>query len=446
MSQHESPTPQEPVAQSASVVHSASTAQSTAPALGTLHTPGATRVLILGAGELGKELTFAFRKLGVEVHAADADPHAIALSAADVGHVVDPDDPQAVVELVGRIHPTHVVPEFEWTAPAALARIDAAGIPIAPSAKAAQLAWERERIRRVASEELGLPTSAYEFADTYEEYTAAIAEMGYPCVVKPLRSRYGRGQSIVESDADLQWAWDTARWAGGGDTPRIMVERFVEFDCEVTILTVRSIDPATGKDATWFCEPIGHRRHEGRLVESWQPMYLSPAARDNARSVAARITNALGGRGVFAVELFLAGDDVYFSAVSPRPDLCCMVTVATQRFSEFDLHARAILGLPVDVTLTSPGALAVIIGEEEIAAENLRCEGVEQALALPESDLRYFGKHGSTLNRRMGVTLATAETAEAARETALKAVDYIRLVDSSKPTAEASQQWAKDEE
>ena len=283
----------------------------------------------------------------------------------------------------------------------------------------------REGIRRLAAEELGLPTSAYSFASNPLEFKQAVAAMGFPCVVKPVMSSSGKGQSIVRDDDDIAAAWDYAQSGGRVEGGRVIVERFVDFDYEITLLTVRSIDPRSGKTATWFCEPIGHLQRDGDYVESWQPIPMPSIALENARSVAARITNALGGHGLFGVELFVSGDDVYFSEVSPRPHDTGLVTLATQRFSEFELHARAILGLPIDVTLTSPGASAVIYGG--IDAAGVTFDGVAEALAVEEADIRLFGKPVSYPTRRMGVALATAEDAETARGRAQRAASAITV-------------------
>ncbi|MEZ2190431.1 formate-dependent phosphoribosylglycinamide formyltransferase [Corynebacterium sp. CCM 9204] len=394
--------------------------------IGTPQTGSATRVLLLGAGELGKEVTIAFQRLGVEVHAADRYDGAPAGQVAHSRYTLDMTDAAAVHALVDEIRPHFIVPEVEALATDALAEIEEAGtVTVIPTARATRLTMNREGIRRLAAEELGLPTSAYAFASTHPEFVEAVEGMGYPCVVKPVMSSSGKGQSVVRGPEDIDHAWDHARSAARVAGDRVIVEAFVEFDYEITLLTVRSIDPATGNPATWFCEPIGHRQQDGDYVESWQPMEMSPAAADNARSVAARITNALGGRGVFGVELFVLGDDVYFSEVSPRPHDTGMVTMASQRFSEFDLHARAILGLPIDVTLTSPGASAVIYGGIEAPAVSY--SGLSAALAVAESDIRLFGKPEAFIRRRMGVALATAEDTDTARERATAAASAIEV-------------------
>ncbi|MCK7675330.1 formate-dependent phosphoribosylglycinamide formyltransferase [Corynebacterium pygosceleis] len=394
--------------------------------IGTPQTGSATRVLLLGAGELGKEVTIAFQRLGVEVHAADRYDGAPAGQVAHTHHTLDMTDAAAVRALVDEIRPHFIVPEIEALATDALTEIEEAGAAtVVPTARATRITMNREGIRRLAAEELGLPTSSYAFASRYDEFVDAVGEMGYPCVVKPVMSSSGKGQSVVRSADEVDRAWEHARAGARVAGDRVIVEGFVEFDHEITLLTVRSIDAATGEPATWFCEPIGHRQQDGDYVESWQPMQLTPAAADNARSVAARITNALGGRGVFGVELFVLGDDVYFSEVSPRPHDTGMVTMASQRFSEFDLHARAILGLPIDVTLTSPGASAVIYGGVDAPAVSY--SGLGAALAVAEADVRLFGKPEAFTRRRMGVALATAEDTATARERATAAAAAVEV-------------------
>lgn len=333
-----------------------------------------TTVLLLGSSE---ELTAAFRRLGVTVHHA---PAAVAGDGDEVRGLVD----KHGVDIV--------VPLTEDVDVAALESLEGRGVGVAPSAQACALTVTRDRLRQVANEDLGLPTTAYRFADTREEFAAAVEELGLPCIVKP--ATFGSGHAVVRTADDLDAAW-TGR--------RIMVERFVDFDHELTMLAVRSIDPATGRLATWFCEPLGHTHRDGKLAAAWQPMDVNPRALENARSMTARITNALGGRGLFAVEMFVAGEDVYFSAVTPRPHKIGVVTLCTQRFSQWDLHARAILGLPIDTTLISPGACAPFAGRPDPQA-------LTGALAVPESNVRMYGP-----DLAEGVALATAETVDAAR-------------------------------
>ncbi|MFO6505614.1 formate-dependent phosphoribosylglycinamide formyltransferase [Corynebacterium freneyi] len=393
---------------------------------GTPYTDGATRVLLLGSGELGKEVAIAFQRLGVEVHAADRYAHAPAQQVAHFWYELDMTDADAVKALVAQVRPHFIVPEIEALATDALVELEEAGdVTVIPTARAAQLTMNREGIRRLAAEEVGLPTSRYRFASTREEFMAAVEDIGLPCVVKPVMSSSGKGQSTVRTAADVDAAWDYAMSGGRVSSGRVIVEGFVDFDYEITLLTVRSIDPATGEPATWFCEPIGHRQVDGDYVESWQPMPMSQVALDNARSVAARITGALGGRGIFGVELFVRGDDVWFSEVSPRPHDTGLVTMGTQRCSEFDLHARAILGLPIDVTLTSPGASAVVYGKCDGPAPTY--SGLADALAVPETDVRIFGKPEAHDRRRMGVVVSTAEDVDSARENAARAAAAVSV-------------------
>ena len=361
----------------------------------------------------------------VEVHAVDSYENAPAHQVAHAHYVIDMTNPDELRRLIAEVKPQFIVPEIEAVDTNVLDDCEAHGVTVIPTARATQLTMNREGIRRLAAEELGLPTSAYSFASNPLEFKQAVAAMGFPCVVKPVMSSSGKGQSIVRDDDDIAPAWDYAQSGGRVEGGRVIVERFVDFDYEITLLTVRSIDPRSGKTATWFCEPIGHLQRDGDYVESWQPIPMPSIALENARSVAARITNALGGHGLFGVELFVSGDDVYFSEVSPRPHDTGLVTLATQRFSEFELHARAILGLPIDVTLTSPGASAVIYGG--IDAAGVTFDGVAEALAVEEADIRLFGKPISYPTRRMGVALATAEDAETARDRAQRAASAITV-------------------
>lgn len=387
--------------------------------IGTPLTPNATRVLLLGAGEIGRELAISFQRLGLEIHAVDKRNGAPGHQVAQYSYVADVTDAEAVLDLAKRIDPHYVIPEVEIVAVEALREIEeASSAVVVPGARACELTMEREAIRRTASEQLGLPTTAYDFASSPEELKTILDEMGYPSIVKPAVTSNGRGHMVVRYGDDINEAWETASSEAHFDG-RVIVERFVDFDFEVTLLAVRSIDPATGQMATWFAEPIGHDHRDGGLIDSWQPLQLSQVALENARSVAARISNELGGRGVYGVELFIAGDDVHFSSVSPRPTDTGMVTMATQRYSQFDLHARAILGLPIDVTLTSPGAARML--RSEVDAENLSYGGLEEAFAHPETSVVLFGKAGSYPGRRMGVVLSTADNTDAAHLAAREA-------------------------
>ncbi|HEV7472328.1 MAG TPA: formate-dependent phosphoribosylglycinamide formyltransferase [Pseudonocardia sp.] len=390
--------------------------------IGTPLSPSATRVMLLGSGELGKEVVIALQRLGVEVIAVDRYPDAPGHQVAHRSHVIDMTDAAALTALIEQERPHYVIPEIEAIATDALAAIEENGVAtVIPTARATRLTMDREGIRRLAAEELGLPTSPYAFADSLDEVRAAVdGGIGYPCVIKPVMSSSGKGQSVLRSADDVGPAWEYAKAGGRVATTRVIVEGFVDFDYEITQLTVR------GVDGTWFCAPIGHLQEDGDYVESWQPQPMSDAAIDGARDVAGRITQALGGRGIFGVELFVKGDDVLFSEVSPRPHDTGLVTLATQRLSEFELHARAVLGLPVDVTLRSPGASAVIYGGTD--AKAISFEGLELALAVPGTDLRLFGKPESFRRRRMGVVVAVADDVETARTRAKGAAELVRPV------------------
>jgi phosphoribosylglycinamide formyltransferase 2 len=395
--------------------------------IGTPLSPNATRVMLLGAGELGKEVIIALQRLGVEVIAVDRYADAPGHQVAHRSHVIDMTDGAALRALVEAEKPHLIVPEIEAIATDTLAEIEAAQLAVViPTARATQLTMNREGIRRLAAETLGLPTSPYAFAQSLDEMTAAIGEIGFPCVVKPVMSSSGKGQSVVRSAADIEPAWNHAMAGGRVNHGRVIVEGFIDFDYEITQLTVRATSPETGATETYFCDPIGHVQVAGDYVESWQPQPMSAAALEKTRDVAAKVTTALGGRGLFGVELFVRGDDVWFSEVSPRPHDTGLVTLATQRFSEFDLHARAILGLPVDTTLQSPGASAVIYGGIDEAG--IAFDGVAEALAVPHSDLRLFGKPESLVKRRMGVALATGNDISQARERAKLAASKVIAV------------------
>jgi phosphoribosylglycinamide formyltransferase 2 len=395
--------------------------------LGTPLSPSATKVMLLGAGELGKEVIIALQRLGVEVIAVDRYPNAPGQQVAHRAHVINMADPKALRELIEREKPHLVVPEIEAIATDELVAIEREGLAtVIPTARAAQLTMNREGIRRLAAEELGLPTSPYAFASSLEEMRAAIdADIGYPCVVKPVMSSSGKGQSKVNGPGELETAWNYAASGSRVDAGRVIVEGFVSFDYEITQLTVRARG-TSGEVETHFCEPIGHVQVHGDYVESWQPQPMSPAALAKSRDMAQKVTDSLGGLGIFGVELFVKGDEVWFSEVSPRPHDTGLVTLATQRLSEFELHARAILGLPVDVSLRRPGASAVIYGGMD--ATGIAFEGVDEALQVPESDVRLFGKPESFTRRRMGVAVANAESVEEGRERAKLAASKVRPV------------------
>ncbi|MFP5021377.1 formate-dependent phosphoribosylglycinamide formyltransferase [Pseudonocardia phyllosphaerae] len=390
--------------------------------IGTPLGPDPTRVLLLGSGELGKEVAIAFQRLGVEVVAVDRYPHAPAHQVAHRWHAIDMTDHVTLATLVEQEAPDLVVPEIEAIATDALLGIEAGGTTVVPTARATKLTMDREGIRRLAAEELGVPTSPYGFADTLDEVRDAVAQVGVPCVLKPVMSSSGKGQSVLKSadSAEIDAAWEHARTGARVANPRVIVEGFVDFDYEITQLTVRHAG------GTAFCEPIGHRQENGDYVESWQPQPMSDAARAAAQDVSARVTDALGGWGVFGVELFVRGDEVLFSEVSPRPHDTGLVTIATQRLTEFELHARAVLGLPVDTALRSPGASAVVYGGADLTAPAY--EGVAEALAVPETDLRLFGKPTAGARRRMGVAVAGAGDVGTARARATEAAGHVRVV------------------
>ncbi|MGV7246911.1 formate-dependent phosphoribosylglycinamide formyltransferase [Caballeronia sp. M23-90] len=395
--------------------------------IGTPLSPGATRVMLLGAGELGKEVIIALQRLGVETIAVDRYADAPGHQVAHRSHVIDMTDGAALRALIEAEKPHLIVPEIEAIATDTLAEIEAEQLAVViPTARATQLTMNREGIRRLAAETLGLPTSPYAFADSLDEMKAGIGKIGFPCVVKPVMSSSGKGQSVLRSAADIEPAWRHAMAGGRVNHGRVIVEGFIDFDYEITQLTVRAVSAESGNLQTYFCEPIGHVQVAGDYVESWQPQAMSAAALAKSRDVAEKVTAALGGRGLFGVELFVRGDDVWFSEVSPRPHDTGLVTLATQRFSEFDLHARAILGLPVDAALRAPGASAVIYGGLDEAG--ISFEGVAEALAVPDSDLRLFGKPESFTKRRMGVALATGRDTDEAREHAKLAASKVRPV------------------
>ncbi|MEN9314726.1 MAG: hypothetical protein RIS35_1119 [Pseudomonadota bacterium] len=398
--------------------------------LGTPLSPSATRVMLLGAGELGKEVIIALQRLGVEVIAVDRYADAPGHQVAHRAHVIDMTDGLALRALIERERPHLVVPEIEAIATPMLLELEREGVArVIPTARAAWLTMNREGIRRLAAEELGLPTSPYRFASSLEELQAAIdgrdgqPPIGYPCVVKPVMSSSGKGQSKVDGPTEVAAAWDYAASGGRVDAGRVIVEGFIRFDYEITLLTVRAVG-ADGAIETRFCDPIGHVQVAGDYVESWQPHPMSPVALERAREIAASVTGNLGGTGIFGVELFVAGDQVWFSEVSPRPHDTGMVTMASQHQSEFELHARAILGLPVDVSLRTPSASAVIYGGVE--ARGVIFDGVAEALAVPGSDLRLFGKPESFAKRRMGVALARATDVETARVNAKLAASKVQ--------------------
>jgi phosphoribosylglycinamide formyltransferase 2 len=382
--------------------------------LGTPLSPSATRVMLLGSGELGKEVLIALQRLGVETIAVDRYENAPGQQVAHHACTITMSDPAQLKALIEAECPHLVVPEIEAIATPMLEELEAAGVVrVIPTARAARLTMDREGIRRLAAETLGLPTSPYKFCDSLDELQAAIdAGIGYPCVVKPVMSSSGKGQSKIDGPADVQKAWDYAMAGGRVGPGRVIVEGFIDFDYEITQLTVRALG-AGGEVETHFCEPIGHVQVSGDYVESWQPHRMTPAALAESRRVAQAVTDNLGGQGLFGVELFVKGDQVWFSEVSPRPHDTGMVTMITQWQNEFELHARAILGLPVDTSLKSPGASAVIYGG--VDAVGIAFDGVDEALRVPNSEIRLFGKPESFVKRRMGVALVHDGDVDVAR-------------------------------
>jgi phosphoribosylglycinamide formyltransferase 2 len=393
--------------------------------IGTPLSDTATRVMLLGAGELGKEVAIELQRLGVEVIAVDRYPNAPAMQVAHRSHVIPMTDPQVLNGVIMAEAPHIIVPEIEAIATDVLAGIEAAGLArVIPTARATQLTMNREGIRRLAAEELGLPTSPYAFVSNATELAEAAQRIGLPVFVKPVMSSSGKGQSMIEVVEDAGHAWAYAQSGGRVETATVIVEGRIDFDFEITLLTVRSM--RDGAVRTDFCAPIGHRQVQGDYVESWQPQAMTPAALAAAQDIAGKVTDALGGLGVFGVELFVRGDRVWFSEVSPRPHDTGLVTLATQTMSEFALHARAILGLPVDVSQRDIGASAVIYGG--LDAVGIAFEGVAEALAVPTADLRLFGKPESYERRRMGVATARGETTDQARERAREAASKVRPV------------------
>jgi phosphoribosylglycinamide formyltransferase 2 len=397
--------------------------------LGTPLSPSATKVMLLGAGELGKEVIIALQRLGVEVVAVDRYLNAPGHQVAHRFHAIDMANGDELMALVKQEQPHIIVPEIEAIATDTLADIEQQGLAeVIPKARATQLTMNREGIRRLAAEELGLPTSKYVFAESMEEIQAGIdGGIGYPCIVKPVMSSSGKGQSTIREQADIQKAWDYAKSGGRVDHGRVIVEQMIDFDYEITLLTVRALN-ADGEIETHFCEPIGHRQEGGDYVESWQPQAMSPAAKQKSQAIAKAVTDNLGGRGLFGVELFIKGDEVWFSEVSPRPHDTGMATMATQYQNEFELHARAILGLPVSTVLREPGASAVIYGAMD--EKGIAFEGADKALTVPQTDLRLFGKPESFTKRRMGVALAYGNDTDDARKRAKQAADCVIPVKS----------------
>lgn len=382
--------------------------------------------MLLGSGELGKEVIIALQRLGVEVIAVDRYENAPGHQVAHRAHVINMTDGAALAALIEQEKPDLIVPEIEAIATETLVKLEEAGLArVIPTARAAWLTMNREGIRRLAGETLGLATSPYRFADSLEELKAAIDQIGYPCVIKPVMSSSGKGQSKIDGPDEIESAWNYAAAGGRVDAGRVIVEGFIDFDYEITLLTVRSLNE-NGDTVTSFCDPIGHVQVKGDYVESWQPHPMPGAALEKARDIARKVTENLGGLGLFGVELFVKGDMVWFSEVSPRPHDTGMVTMVSQVQSEFELHAKAILGLPVNTALRTPGASAVIYGQHE--ARGIAFDGVAEALRIPGAEIRLFGKPESFARRRMGVALASADNVETARIRAKQAAAKVKPV------------------
>lgn len=394
--------------------------------LGTPLQSSAFKVLLLGSGELGKEVVISLQRLGVEVHAADRYDDAPAMQVAHYSYTLNMADPTELKQLIETIKPNLIVPEIEAIATEILVEIEQSQTAtVIPSAKAVNLTMNREGIRRLAAKELGLPTSAYRFASTLESFRAACDDIGYPNFVKPVMSSSGKGQSRVKNFEEVDAAWDYAMQGGRVNQGTVIIESQIDFDFEITLLTVRAKNPQTGEIETHYCDPIGHRQDAGDYVESWQPQAMTAAALQEAKRIANKVTTALGGCGIFGVELFIKGDKVWFSEVSPRPHDTGLVTLASQFQSEFELHARAILGLPVNTERHSVAASAVIYAG--VDAKNLSFAGLNFALANPNTDLRLFGKPEGFKRRRMGVATARAENTDLARELAKQAADQVNV-------------------
>ena len=388
---------------------------------GTALSASATRVLLLGSGELGKEVAIECQRLGIEVIACDRYANAPAMQVAHRSHVFNMLDPVRLREVIAREKPDYVVPEVEAIATDTLVELEAEGVHVVPTARAAQLTMNREGIRRLAAETLNLQTSPYAFADNFDGFSAAVAAIGYPCIVKPVMSSSGKGQSLLQNQADLEGCWRYAQEGGRAGGGKVIIEGFVDFDYEITLLTVSAVD------GIHFCEPIGHRQEQGDYRESWQPQAMSAVALAGAKEVAGKVVAALGGRGVFGVELFVKGDEVIFSEVSPRPHDTGMVTLVSQSLSEFALHVRAFLGLPVrQIPLLGCSASAVVLASGQ--SQDIRYTGVAAALDCDDVQLRLFAKPEIDGQRRLGVALARAETVEKAVEKAKTAAAAVKVL------------------
>lgn len=388
--------------------------------IGSPLTSVARKALLLGSGELGKEVAIELMRHGVEVVAVDRYPNAPAMQVAHRSYVINMLDPKALREVIEKERPDHIIPEVEAIATPELLKLEEEGFNVTPTARAAWLTMNREGIRRLAAEELGLPTSHYRFADNFDDFKKAVSEVGLPCVIKPVMSSSGHGQSVARTEADIERSWAISQEGGRAGAGRVIVEGFVDFDYEITLLTVRSVSGTT------FCEPVGHIQVDGDYRYSWQPQPMSPKALESAREIARKITDALGGYGIFGVELFIKGDQVIFSEVSPRPHDTGMVTMISQDLSEFGLHARALLGLPVPaIRFYGPSASRAVVVEGD--TDKVEFEALEEVLAEPGTQMRIFGKPEVKGHRRMGVILATADTLDEARAKAERAYEKLKV-------------------
>lgn len=388
---------------------------------GTATRENATRVLLLGSGELGKEVAIECQRLGLEVIACDRYADAPAMQVAHRSYVLDMLDGEALEAIIEKEQPAYVVPEIEAIATDKLVELEKKGLNVVPTANATKLTMNREGIRRLAAEELGLNTSPYQFADNYDDFKAAVAHVGVPCVVKPVMSSSGKGQSVIKTEADIESAWTYAQEGGRTGAGRVIVEGFIDFDYEITLLTVRAVD------GVHFCAPVGHRQEDGDYRESWQPQVMSENARKAAEYSAEQVVNALGGYGIFGVELFVKGDKVIFNEVSPRPHDTGLVTLISQDMSEFALHVRAFTGLPVNsITQYGPAASAVILGQG--TSNNIRFEGIEDAVSLPQTQIRLFGKPDIDGRRRLGVILTKRKSLETAIDEAVECAKKVKVV------------------
>jgi phosphoribosylglycinamide formyltransferase 2 len=388
---------------------------------GTATRENATRVLLLGSGELGKEVAIECQRLGLEVIACDRYEDAPAMQVAHRSYVLDMLDGEALEAIIEKEKPSYVVPEIEAIATDKLVELESKGVNVVPTANATKLTMNREGIRRLAAEELELNTSPYQFADNYEDFKAAVEHVGVPCVVKPVMSSSGKGQSVIKTEADIENAWTYAQEGGRTGAGRVIVEGFIDFDYEITLLTVRAVD------GVHFCAPIGHRQEDGDYRESWQPQVMTENARKAAEYTAEQVVNALGGYGIFGVELFVKGDKVIFNEVSPRPHDTGLVTLISQEMSEFALHVRAFTGLPVNnIAQYGPAASAVILGQG--TSNNIRFEGLDEALALPQTQVRLFGKPDIDGRRRLGVVLTKRKSLETAVDEAVSCAKKVKVI------------------